>query len=46
MEYVITAPVIRSAITGGSGIISGNFTSQEATDLAVLLRAGALTSTS
>jgi len=39
---VITAPVIRSAITGGSGIISGNFTSQEATDLAVLLRAGAL----
>ena len=40
--YVITAPVIRSAITGGSGIISGDFTSQEATDLAVLLRAGAL----
>lgn len=40
--YVITAPVIRAAITGGSGIISGNFTSQEATDLAVLLRAGAL----
>ena len=40
--YVITAPVIRSAITGGSGIISGNFTSQEAADLAVLLRAGAL----
>ena len=39
---VITAPVIRSAITGGSGIITGNFTSQEATDLAVLLRAGAL----
>ena len=39
---VITAPVIRSAITGGSGIISGNFSSQEAADLAVLLRAGAL----
>ena len=39
---VITAPVINSAITGGSGIITGNFTSQEATDLAVLLRAGAL----
>ena len=38
----ITAPVIRSPITGGSGVISGNFTSQEATDLAVLLRAGAL----
>ena len=33
---VITAPVINSAITGGSGIITGNFTSQEATDLAVL----------
>ena len=40
--YVITAPVIRSAITGGSGIITGNFTSQEVSDLAVLLRAGAL----
>ena len=39
---VITAPVIRSAITGGSGVITGNFSSQEATDLAVLLRAGAL----
>ena len=39
---VITAPVINSAITGGSGVITGNFTSQEATDLAVLLRAGAL----
>ena len=39
---VITAPVINSPITGGSGIITGNFTSQEATDLAVLLRAGAL----
>ena len=39
---VITAPVINSPITGGSGIITGNFDSQEATDLAVLLRAGAL----
>ena len=39
---VITAPVINSAITGGSGIITGNFTSQEAADLVVLLRAGAL----
>ncbi len=39
---VITAPVIRSAITGGSGIITGNFSTQEATDLSVLLRAGAL----
>ena len=40
--FVITAPVIKSAITGGSGIITGNFSSQESTDLAVLLRAGAL----
>lgn len=39
---VITAPVIRTAITGGSGEISGGFTSAEAADLAVLLRAGAL----
>ena len=39
---VISAPVIRSAITGGSGIIEGNFTVREATDLALLLRAGAL----
>ena len=41
-DKVITAPVIRSAITGGSGVISGNFTIQEAQDLALLLRAGAL----
>jgi preprotein translocase subunit SecD len=39
---VISAPVIRSAITGGRGIISGNFTVSGATDLALLLRAGAL----
>jgi len=39
---VISAPVIRSAITGGRGIISGNFTVSSATDLALLLRAGAL----
>ena len=39
---VISAPVIRSAITGGSGIITGGFSVQEATDLALLLRAGAL----
>jgi preprotein translocase subunit SecD len=39
---VISAPVIRSAITGGAGQISGNFTVQSANDLAVLLRAGAL----
>jgi protein-export membrane protein SecD len=39
---VISAPVIREAITGGSGIISGSFTVQSASDLALLLRAGAL----
>jgi protein-export membrane protein SecD len=39
---VISAPVIREPILGGSGQISGNFTVQEANDLAVLLRSGAL----
>jgi preprotein translocase subunit SecD len=39
---VISAPVIREPIMQGSGQISGNFTSQQATDLAILLRAGAL----
>ncbi len=39
---VLTAPVIREPITGGRGQISGSFTAQSATDLAVLLRAGAL----
>ncbi|MCB8822109.1 protein translocase subunit SecD [Microvirga rosea] len=39
---VISAPTIQSAITGGSGQISGRFTVQQAQDLAVLLRAGAL----
>ncbi len=41
-DKVLTAPVIREPITGGRGQISGNFTAQSATDLAVLLRAGAL----
>lgn len=39
---VISAPTIQSAIMGGSGIITGNFTVEESTKLAVLLRAGAL----
>tara|TARA_R110000824_G_scaffold155226_1_gene327565 strand:- start:121927 stop:123537 length:1611 start_codon:yes stop_codon:yes gene_type:complete len=39
---VISAPVIREAIMGGSGQISGNFSVQQANDLAILLRAGAL----
>ena len=41
-EEVISAPVIQSHIPGGSGIITGNFTIEESTNLAVLLRAGAL----
>lgn len=39
---VISAPVIREPITGGAGQISGGFTVQQANDLAILLRAGAL----
>jgi preprotein translocase subunit SecD len=39
---VISAPVIREPIIGGAGEISGNFTVQQANDLAILLRAGAL----
>ncbi|MEQ8510235.1 MAG: protein translocase subunit SecD [Rhodospirillaceae bacterium] len=41
-DEVISAPNIRSAIPGGSGIIEGGFTVQGAQDLALLLRAGAL----
>ena len=39
---MISAPVIREPILGGSGQISGNFTVSLAQDLALLLRAGAL----
>ena len=39
---VISAPNINEPITSGNGMISGNFTFQEATDLALLLRSGAL----
>jgi preprotein translocase subunit SecD/SecD/SecF fusion protein len=39
---IIMAPNIREPITGGSGQITGNYTPQQATDLALLLRAGAL----
>ena len=39
---IISAPNINEPITSGNGIISGNFTFQEATDLALLLRSGAL----
>jgi len=41
-DKVISAPVIREAITGGRGQISGSFTAASANELAVLLRAGAL----
>ena len=39
---IISAPSIREPILGGNGQISGDFTFQEATDLALLLRSGAL----
>ena len=41
-DVVISAPVIREPICGGQGQISGGFSVQEANDLALLLRAGAL----
>ncbi|MBE2192395.1 MAG: protein translocase subunit SecD [Alphaproteobacteria bacterium] len=41
-KEIITAPRINEAICTGSAVISGNFTVQEASDLALLLRAGAL----
>ena len=41
-NQVISAPVIREPILGGSGQISGSFTVESANDLAILLRAGAL----
>ena len=39
---VISAPTIQSHISGGSGIITGRFTVEESTSLAILLRAGSL----
>ena len=41
-DKVISAPRIQTAILGGTGQITGNFTAQSAGDLATLLRAGAL----
>jgi preprotein translocase subunit SecD len=41
-DEVISAPVIQSHIPGGSGIITGSFSVEDSTRLAVLLRAGAL----
>ncbi len=41
-DEVVSAPVIQAHISGGSGIITGQFSVEESTNLAVLLRAGAL----
>src|SRR6185369_821066 len=41
-DRVQSAPVIEHAITGGEGTIRGRFSSQEAADLALVLRSGAL----
>jgi preprotein translocase subunit SecD len=41
-KRVISAPNIRTAITGGTGLISGNFTEESAHELALLLKSGAL----
>ncbi len=41
-NQVISAPTINSPILGGSGVITGNFDSKEASEFAALLRAGAL----
>jgi preprotein translocase subunit SecD len=41
-DKIISAPVIREAILGGQGTISGNYSIEEANDLSILLRAGSL----
>ncbi|MDY0398206.1 MAG: protein translocase subunit SecD [Desulfuromonas thiophila] len=41
-DTIYSAPTIRERIAGGSAQISGSFTEQEATDLAIVLRAGSL----
>ena len=41
-DALITAPVFREAITGGSGQISGNFTNESANNLAIILKSGSL----
>jgi preprotein translocase subunit SecD len=42
---IISAPVVQSAICGGSGIITGTFTTQQTQEQALLLRSGALPAT-
>lgn len=39
---VLSAPTIQTAITGGSGVITGSYTTESANELALLLRSGAL----
>ncbi|MGI9488580.1 MAG: protein translocase subunit SecD [Geminicoccaceae bacterium] len=41
-DKVISSPRINEPILGGNGVISGNFTVESASELAILLRAGAL----
>jgi preprotein translocase subunit SecD len=41
-NVVASAPVVQTKIPGGEGRITGNFTDDEANDLAIVLRAGAL----
>ncbi len=41
-DNVYSAPVIRDRISGGKAMIEGRFTMEEARDLAIVLRAGAL----
>ncbi|QGT99907.1 Protein translocase subunit SecD [Candidatus Syntrophocurvum alkaliphilum] len=41
-EEVISSPIVNSVITDGRAVITGNFTADEAQELAVLLRSGAL----
>ncbi len=41
-NQIISTPVINEPITSGDGIISGNFTTESATNLALLLKSGAL----
>ena len=42
---IISAPVVQGAICGGSGIITGTFTTQQTQEQALLLRSGALPAT-
>ena len=41
-DVIYSAPVIQKKISGGNAVITGNFTDEEAKDLAIVLRAGAL----